>query len=236
MIDTVGVVVPAADEQDLLPACLDAVEAARRELARRRPDVAVRVVVVLDSCTDGSAEVVRTRAGVEAASINERLAGAARNAGCALVVDGSTPAQRLWLACTDADSRVPQNWLTGMVELAEAGADFVLGTVRPAETLPAGVAATYRAAYISAEGHPHVHGANLGIRAATYLKLGGWPRLGSGEDVALASRAMAAGVPTIRTSRFPVATSTRLAARAPYGYSSYLRGLAAPAQTPVGRL
>ena len=226
MIHNVGVVVPAADEEDLLPACLDALDTARAELARHRPHIEVRTVVVLDSCTDGSAAIVHARTGIEAAPVSVRLAGAARNAGCALVVAGGAASDRLWLASTDADSRVPPNWLTGMVELAEAGADFVLGTVRPAETLPADVAATYRAAYMSADGHPHVHGANLGIRAATYLELGGWPKLGSGEDVALAARAMAAGVATIRTSRFPVATSTRLCARAPYGYSSYLRGLA----------
>ena len=226
MIDTVGVVVPAADEQDLLPACLDALDAARGELARSRPDVVVRVVVVLDSCTDGSAAVVSARPRVEAVPVDVRLAGAARRAGCAMVIATTPTADRLWLASTDADSRVPPNWLTGMVELAEAGADFVLGTVRPSETLPAGLDAKYRAAYLSADGHPHVHGANLGIRAATYLELGGWPEIGSGEDVMLAARAVAAGVPTIRTSQFPVATSTRLCGRAPYGYSSYLRGLA----------
>ena len=141
MIDTVGVVVPASDEQDLLPTCLDALDAARGELARSRPDVVVRVVVVLDSCTDGSAAVVvSARPTVEAVPVDVRLAGAARRAGCALVIATTTPAaDRLWLASTDADSRVPPNWLTGMVELAEAGADFVLGTVRPSETLPAGL-------------------------------------------------------------------------------------------------
>ena len=41
-------VVPARDEQDLLPLCLDSVRVAEAELALARPDVACEVIVVLD--------------------------------------------------------------------------------------------------------------------------------------------------------------------------------------------
>jgi len=62
------------------------------------------------------------------------------------------------------------------------------------------------------------HGANLGIRGDTYLALGGWPELASGEDAELARRAAVAGHLRIaRTASIPVVTSTRRAGRAPLG-------------------
>ena len=52
------VVVPARNEERLLPRCLQALQDAADRLAAERPGVAVRVVVVLDRCSDGSAEIV----------------------------------------------------------------------------------------------------------------------------------------------------------------------------------
>ena len=77
-------------------------------------------------------------------------------------------------------------------------------------------------------GHPHVHGANFGIRADTYLELGGWPAVTSGEDVAMAHRAAVnSRLRIVRTAAIPVTTSSRLAGRAPYGFAGYLRDLVA---------
>jgi hypothetical protein len=72
-----------------------------------------------------------------------------------------------------------------------------------------------------------VHGANFGIRADTYLALGGWRGdLSCNEDIDLARRADAAtGVRILRTAALPVLTSARLTGRAPDGFSSYLRHL-----------
>src|SRR6476661_8571682 len=47
------VVVPARNEERLLPRCLQALQDAADRLAAERPGVAVRVVVVLDRCSDG---------------------------------------------------------------------------------------------------------------------------------------------------------------------------------------
>ena len=44
----VAVVVPARDEERLLPGCLDALDDARAALAQARPDVRCVVVLVLD--------------------------------------------------------------------------------------------------------------------------------------------------------------------------------------------
>jgi glycosyltransferase involved in cell wall biosynthesis len=229
LITTVGVVVPAADEELVLRDCLRALRASRDDLrARYGSGFAVRVVVVLDACTDGSGRIVAEAHDVETVSISARQVGAARRAGCEhLLRDESRPGE-VWLANTDADSRVPRNWLADMVEHADAGADLVLGTVRPARGLSAGLRAAWYDSHVLTDGHPHVHGANFGIRADVYRTLGGWPVLATGEDETLAARAAARpDVRVVRTARSPVSTSTRLIARAPYGFSSYLRGLTA---------
>jgi hypothetical protein len=228
MIDLVGVVVPAADEQELLGGCLDAITAARRALRRRWPALAVRVVVALDSCTDASAEIVAGYDQTEAVAVDAGRVGAARATGAAHVLRWTAlPNRAVWLANTDADSRVRPDWLVGMVELAHAGADVVLGTVLPGPGLPAELERRWRAAHAFGHDHPHVHGANLGIRADAYAALGGWPKLATGEDTVLAGRARAAGhLSVVRTASCPVYTSVRAYGRAPGGFSSYLRGLA----------
>jgi len=84
------------------------------------------------------------------------------------------PSNRLWLANTDADSVVPRDWLIRMVDAADAGVQVVLGTVAPDVELPQTLRAAWIARHQLHDGHPHIHGANLGIRADTYLALGGW--------------------------------------------------------------
>ncbi|HZZ98078.1 MAG TPA: glycosyltransferase [Jatrophihabitantaceae bacterium] len=225
MIRTIAAVVPAADEQALLDGCLAALRRSRAELARRHPGVRARVVVVLDSCTDDSARIAAS-AGVETVVISARRVGAARRAGADHVLRTATRAQTMWLANTDADSQVPADWLAGMVELADQGADLVLGTVRPDDGLSNSTLTAWYDGHVLADGHPHIHGANLGVRGSVYEAVGGWSALASGEDEQLAARA--AAIPELsiaRTARFPVTTSTRLHARAPYGFSSYLRRL-----------
>lgn len=224
MIRTVGVVVPVANEEALLPGCLEALCAAADDLGQ---DLTVRTVVVLDACDDESAAIAAAFE-VETISVRHRQVGSARRAGARQLLGAAEHHEELWLANTDADSRVPRDWLCGMVELADSGADLVLGTVRPAAGLDRRIADAWYARHVLDDGHPHIHGANLGIRADSYRRAGGWPRLATGEDEALVARAATLdGVRIARTSRFPVATSIRLTARAPYGFSSYLRGLSA---------
>ena len=60
--------------------------------------------------------------------------GRARRAGVAAglaVTSAGRPLERTWVASTDADSVVPAHWLTSQLAAADAGADLVLGTVRP---------------------------------------------------------------------------------------------------------
>ncbi|HEY7010632.1 MAG TPA: glycosyltransferase family 2 protein [Jatrophihabitantaceae bacterium] len=230
MIAEVGVVIPVADEEERLPACLDALDVARACVNR---GLTVRVVVVLDGCTDRSEAIARARKDIDVLTVRLGRVGAVRAAGVRRVLHDAAP-QQLWIANTDADSTVPADWLSGMVALAEAdadgdingGADVVLGTVVPGPGLADAMHRRWHAQHTLRDGHRHVHGANFGIRADAYLAARGWPDVSSGEDELLAARALATGARIVRTGALPVTTSTRLIGRAPRGFSSYLRGLA----------
>ena len=227
MITTVAVVVPARDEQDTIAACLDALGVARARLQASDPSVDVRIVVVLDDCRDGTAAVVDGYRDVETVVSSAGCVGSARRQGtAALLASLDRPLPEIWLASTDADSLVPPDWLARMVGHGDAGAELVLGTVRPGAGLTGVVAAAWRAVHDATDGHPHVHAANLGISAATYRALGGWRDLPGHEDVDLVERAMLGGHRRIdRVGDIAVTTSSRLVGRVPVGFATYLQAL-----------
>jgi hypothetical protein len=228
VIERVGVVVPARDEELLLPRCLDALAAAVAPVVAQG-HVEVNVVVVLDRCRDASAAVVAARPWVQAVAVDAGNVGLARSVGCAHVLRTHGPSQldRLWLASTDADSRVPADWLSTQLVLAAQGAEVVLGTVDVDdwEDHPPQVQRSWRSAYVAADGHPHVHGANVGCRADAYVAAGGFLALSSDEDVALVSALARADRRSVRTAAIPVLTSARRAARATGGFAGHLAQL-----------
>lgn len=229
-VSAVAVVVPANDEEALMPRCLTALDHAVDALRRAEPSVRVEVVVALDACTDGTADVAR-RHGAHVTTVEARCVGAARASGAAaahalLGVGTGRPTSQVWLACTDADSTVPRNWLTEHVAAAARGADLVLGQARPD---PRDLdEATYREwSRLHPSTHPtrHVHGANLGVRWSAFEAAGGFPPVPEHEDVLLVEAVVAAGAnvaagPTILTSG-------RLRGRVAGGFSGYLRDLGA---------
>ena len=223
-IEAVGVVVPARDEEDLLPHCLDALELAIRAV----PPVPVWTVVVLDSCIDGSADVVAARPWVTAVHIDACNVGRARRAGTEEVLrryNGLAP-DSVWIATTDADSSVPAGWLSGQLALAADGWEAVIGTVSVADWSghDPRVARRWGESYRAVEHHSHVHGANLGFTAAAYLEAGGWPALPAHEDVALLNRLKSRRI--VATATLPVVTSARRDPRAAGGFGDALSGLA----------
>ena len=227
MIRRVAVVIPAANEEQRIGRCLSAVAAARRHLYYSDAAVAVRTVVVLDGCQDRTAVIAAASREVQTVAITAAGAGAARRAGASAALAGAGPPGELWLANTDADSQVPANWLTGMLAEARLGAHLVLGTVMPGPDLGPLARAEWLSRHHLRDGHPHVHGANFGIRADAYLSLGGWPSVVTGEDTELARRAARTGHLRIsRTASIPVVTSVRPDGRAPRGFSGYLRDIA----------
>ncbi|OKI13354.1 glycosyltransferase [Streptomyces sp. CB03911] len=233
MIRSLAVVVPARDEEELLGDCLDALRrAAAHPRVRALP---VRVVVVADACVDGTAAVAR-RHGTDLLELSAGSVGAARAAGSrhavrlALAARPGLTGRQVWLAHTDADSLVPPGWLAQQLAHAAAGWHAVVGTVRVADWSghPDGTADAFRRRYRRhglPAGHPHVHGANLAVRADAYHAAGGFDPLTVGEDRNLVAALEAAGHRVKRTTRNPVTTSARRDPRARGGFGDFLLGL-----------
>ncbi|TGN79478.1 glycosyltransferase [Streptomyces bauhiniae] len=226
---TLAVVVPAHDEERLLPAALTAL--AR---AARHPDLAaveVLTVVVADACRDRTEAVARD-AGALVVRTDCRNPGLARAAGVRHALDRSlTGPSALWVATTDADSVVPSGWLAHQLAHAREGWQAVVGTVTLPPSSP--LAAPHLALYEKTRPptgapwiHPHVHGANLGFAADTYLDAGGFPPLTTGEDRALVHALEHRGHRVLRTATCPVLTSPRLHPRAHDGFGHYLSEMA----------
>lgn len=227
LVQVVHVVVPAHDEEALLPACLDAVATARARLGLQRPEVTVGVTIVLDDCSDASAAVCR-RHRVDTIEVAAASVGVARAAGTDrardLVRACGTPARHTWIAWTDADSVVGPDWLVDQVEVAEGGADVVLGRVEPDATAAPAVIAQWLLRHPL--GRVGVHGAHLGFRLSAYDEVGGVAPLREHEDLDLVTRLHAAGARS-GVARSLVLTSSRLSGRTGGGFSGYLADLSA---------
>jgi hypothetical protein len=85
----------------------------------------------------------------------------------------------------------------------------------------------FRQTYVDADGHQHVHGANLGVSAQAYRRAGGFAPLACSEDVALVARLLETGAHVVWSAAPRVVTSARLASRARGGFGDTLSGWAA---------
>ncbi|MDQ1085264.1 MULTISPECIES: glycosyltransferase family 2 protein [Microbacterium] len=219
----VAVVIPAHDEEALIGRCLASVGRAVAAAQQRHPDLVATVVVVLDACSDTTAPQAR-RWPVHRIEIEARNVGTARRTGVAhaLSLLDASP-HDTWIAMTDADTVVPRDWLTHQLDLADAGVDLVLGTVRPDfADLSARHASYWRATHHRGRPPGNVHGANLGVRASTYAEAGGIPDLVEHEDVALVRAVRALGARERASDVHEVETSGRLVGRTPAGYAAFL--------------
>lgn len=224
----VAVTIPARDEADRIAACLRSVRVA--VAAAGLADTVV--VVVADHCTDATAATARDLLGPAGVVVEcrHRSVGRARAVAvtAALRRTAPTPLHRTWLATTDADTTVDPDWLAGQLACATSGAAAVAGVVRVddlGDHAPE-VGDRWRAAYrTSGPSHPHVHGANLGVRADAYLAVGGWPDTDTAEDHGLWDRLRRAGWSTTASVDVRVTTSGRREGRAPAGFAAHLRSL-----------
>ncbi|MGY2438375.1 glycosyltransferase [Pseudomonas sp. SDO52101_S400] len=215
----IGILIPAHNEEDWLDACLGAaVQAAGHALLAGEP---VEILVVLDSCTDRSAHIV-SQYPVLALSIEARNVGQARAIGAQHLLERGAR----WISCSDADSRVAEDWLVAQLGL---GTDAVCGTVtveRWHDTFDEAAQIRYHHHYQACEGHRHIHGANLGVSAQAYVRAGGFEPLPCDEDVQLVRQLERCGASIAWSHRPQVITSARLDSRARGGFGDYLRNLA----------
>lgn len=215
----IGVAIPAHNEEELIGACLQsAVEAARHAELHGEE---VRIVVVLDACTDRSLAIAECFP-VSIVRTNARSVGVAR----AIGAEHLLAAGARWLAFTDADTEVSPRWLVHQLAL---GADAVCGSVAVADWSCFGVDAErmqahFESTYVDRDGHRHIHGANIGVAARAYIACGGFPALAQNEDVALVQALLASGASIAWSASPRVSTSARQRARAIGGFADTLRG------------
>jgi glycosyltransferase involved in cell wall biosynthesis len=228
----VGVVMPVHNEEELLGPALAALELACSEVTDR--GIECSTAIVLDGCSDGSETIARRwsrsldRRKVLQQSLVLRCrptgVGGARKLGAAALLRRwrARDPRSIWLATTDADSRVPQEWLMTQLVAHEAGADVWTGRVTVEDWSPYGEATAllWNDAY-DGEAVP-VHGASLGFNAQTYLNVGGFAALQTGEDRALYQAILDAGGRTHHDLELRVITSGRRQARAPLGFAHAL--------------
>ncbi|MDQ1094184.1 glycosyltransferase involved in cell wall biosynthesis [Xanthomonas sacchari] len=211
----IAVLIPAHDEEVLIGACLRSVAVAAQCAGLHGE--AVQVFVALDRCRDGTAEIAAAH-GAHAIALQSGNVGSAR----AAAAQAALAAGARWLACTDADSVVPANWLSAQLDCAS---DAFCGIVTVTDWDDYGT--PLREAYLAGEcrrdDHPHVHGANLGFSAELYLRCGGFLPLAAHEDVALVEAMVRAQARIARRAQPVVITSARRVARARGGFSDYLK-------------
>jgi len=239
------IAVPVRNEEERIAACLRAIDA-QVGLAPG----SLGLVLFLNNCTDRTAEIVAElvpNLSLPVRVLVETFAGA--HAGWAR--RRAMDAAAAWLGdtgillSTDADSRVPPDWVARNRAAIRAGADAVAGRVEldaaEAALLPPSLPARgrledlYDALITEAEARidPDPHdpwpchrtaiGATLAVTRAAYLAVGGMPEIPLGEDGAFIARLIAQGLRVRHATDVCVTISARLAGRAPGGVADTIR-------------
>jgi len=134
---SIGVVIPARNEEATIEDCIGSVLVAG-DYHRRRG--ALWIVVVADSCSDRTASLALRAIGDCGQVIETRVrsAGAARRLGAAAVIERFRHVDpgSLWLANTDADTCVCPDWIDVHLRFADQGMTGVAGIVRLAPSAP----------------------------------------------------------------------------------------------------
>lgn len=258
----IAILIPARDEEELLPRCLRSIDRARRYLSATAsavttgltpnliPNVTTDVIVVSDCSTDRTEAVAASHLQHPSQhpshlapsqlpgqhpsqhrgfvlSVAHACVGSARaEAAHAALARHPGPRHRIWLANTDADCEVPEDWLLQHLSIARSGTQAVAGIIDVdsfSEHAPH-VHTLFRRTYLlPPDGtHPHIHGANLGVRADAYLRAGGWAALTSAEDHDLWHRLGLSGATRLSLASLRVLTSGRRQGRAPKGFADAL--------------
>ncbi|HEX4426603.1 MAG TPA: glycosyltransferase [Terriglobales bacterium] len=222
----IAVLIPARNEEQLLPRCLESIAAA---IALLPSEVTADIVIAVDRSSDRTLEIARRMIHGRGVVITTQsgIVGRARGLAARTALGRYRGAlSRCWLANTDADSSVPADWMTDHLTLASENIDAIAGTVDvdSFEEHSGVVAERFRSSYVVRPdgSHSHVHGANLGVRADAYLRAGGWKSIATAEDHDLWNRLEKTGANRISISRLQVLTSGRRVGRAPHGFADTL--------------
>lgn len=236
----IGIVIPAHNEQAEIANCLTAIEKAITKLTAYSANfpnkIQTSVVVVLDSCTDNTQKIVTEMATHAKNKGNDltyltcdyQCVGKVRDFGIRQLIQQGAD----WIACTDADSQVSENWLVTQIQhigeaIFPAKCDMICGVVSIdnwAHLAPS-TKRVYLEHYQDNMGHHHIHGANLSFSADGYNKVGGFADLACHEDVDLVKKFEQFGLTIIWSNKVRVTTSSRLDARANEGFAGFLQKL-----------
>lgn len=216
----IGIVIPAHNEAMTIAKCLASVQSAIDQLPST---IKAYPLVVLDSCTDDTQKLVKAT-GVDYLCCNYHCVGQVRDIGIRYAIENGAT----WLACTDADSVVPMDWLVQQIEhIIYQPTDMICGVVDIdswAHLTPQ-TREDYIAHYQDRMGHRHIHGANLSFNSKAYLAVDGFAHLPCHEDVDLVKKFEDQGYAITWSNRVRVLTSSRLKARATEGFAVFLANL-----------
>jgi hypothetical protein len=240
------VAIPVKDEAERIAPCLEALAVAHRSCDP--PDEpSFGVVLLLNNCTDESAEIVRSLSPTlpfPTHILEQEFPAAQAHAGSAR--RAAMDAAAHWLEIcgktdgiiltTDADSRVPRDWIQANFRAIERGAEAVAGMIvldaDDERKLSVGLRrrgdleATYETlleelsaeldpvAYDPWPRHPTNSRASFALTVASYRKVGGLLAVPLGEDKALAAQLFAHDVRLRHDPGIVVVTSGRLVGRA----------------------
>lgn len=243
------VAIPVRNEAERVGACLEAL-ASQHGIGAS----GLGVVLFLNNCTDETAHVVaalRPSLRIPVRMIERTFAGA--NAGWARRTAMEAAANWLdegglpdgLILTTDADSRVPNDWVARNLAAVASGVDAVAGRIAldeaDAARLPAALHVRgsleggYEARLIALEAlidpvphdpwprHWTTSGATLAVRLTTYRRVGGMPPLAVGEDKAFVSSLLSSDARVRHDPDILVVTSGRLDGRAPGGAADTMK-------------
>jgi peptidoglycan/xylan/chitin deacetylase (PgdA/CDA1 family)/GT2 family glycosyltransferase len=201
-VTRVSVVVPAFNEELLLSKCLESLLA---------QDYAgdLEILVVDNASSDGTARVAQ---GYGVKVISEPMRGYSQ-----ALITGFAAASGEIIACTDADTVVPPDWVSTMIseyvrrpDLVALGGDVeFVDTNWKTRLLTRLFLPVFNRMDRANRSGPHLWGANMSVRRTAFLEAGGWnPKFSLQADSELSTRLRKIGWVTILES-LRVRTSSR---------------------------
>lgn len=212
----IGIVIPAHNEEQFIERCLNAVTK-----AIAGSSVEVLTVVVLDSCTDNSLEIVQVF-DVNYLTVDAHRVGVARRVGVDYLINKGCD----WICSTDADSMVTVNWLEQQLTLIDTHkADMICGGVHAIydEPLHEKTQTHYNESITHSVSRKRIYGANLSFSTKAYLSVGGFDNASFNEDVTLVNKFKKARRRVMWSDKVMVHTSFRKDSRTPVGLGASIR-------------